>query len=54
MASAGRSRNQRNLCSLRNLIAAATALLGLLTIVATARPQATPNPPLGLPKSEAR
>jgi hypothetical protein len=44
MASAGRSRNQRNLCSLRNLIAAATALLGLLTIVATARPQATPQP----------
>jgi hypothetical protein len=44
MASAGRGRNQRNLCSLRNLIAAATALLGLLTIVATARPQATPQP----------
>jgi hypothetical protein len=44
MPGAGRGRNQRNLRSLRNLIAAATALLGLLTIVATARPQATPQP----------
>ena len=32
MASANRGRNQRNLRSLRNLIAAATAVVGLLTI----------------------
>ena len=44
MASAGRSHNQRNLRSLRNLIAAATAVLGLLTITAAARPQDNPEP----------
>ncbi|MGA8059242.1 MAG: hypothetical protein WB999_13430 [Candidatus Binataceae bacterium] len=44
MASANRGRNQRNLRSLRNLIAAATAVVGLFTMTATARPQASPEP----------
>ena len=44
MASANRGGNQRNLRSLRNLIAAATAVVGLLTMTATARPQASPEP----------
>ena len=44
MASANRGGNQRNLRNLRNLIAAATAVVGLLTMTATARPQASPEP----------
>jgi hypothetical protein len=47
LAHTGRGCNQRNPRSLRNLIAAATALLGLLTITATARPQATAQPTPG-------
>jgi hypothetical protein len=44
MVSAGRGRNQRNLRNLSNLIVAATAVLGLLTLTATARPQTDPEP----------
>jgi hypothetical protein len=49
LASAGRGR-ERNFRSLRNLIAAAMALVGLLTITTAARPQATVQPTaLGTP-----
>ncbi len=44
MATAGRGRNRRNLRSLRKLIAAATTVLGLLTMTAAARPQNSPEP----------
>jgi hypothetical protein len=44
MASAGRGRNRRELRSLRTLIAAATAVLGLLTMTAAAWPQNSPEP----------
>jgi hypothetical protein len=44
LASAGRGRDQRNLRGLRNLIAAAAAVVGLLTMTASARPQATLQP----------
>jgi hypothetical protein len=43
-ASAVGGSNRRNLRSLRKLIAAATTVLGLLTMTAAARPQNSPEP----------